>query len=133
MLVWITECLKTGETWESGFCHALCSSSLVVPVISRETFPSHDVHEIDEDSPCDNVILELDLALALVWLVLRGAHSILVTFVLHLHAPDTPMGLRLPLHAVTFQITCTHSSDFSVLFDPWLSYNVCCNARSRLD
>ena len=63
---WDKECLKTGEAWEVGFCRALCSSSLVVPVISRETFPRQDVSEINEDSPCDNVILELDLALALV-------------------------------------------------------------------
>ena len=66
MLVWITVCLKTGETWEKGFCRALCRSALVVPVISRETFPSQMAAEICEDSPCDNVILELDLALALV-------------------------------------------------------------------
>ena len=63
MLVWITECLKTGETWESGFCKALCSSSVVIPIISRGTFC--DAAEICENSPCDNVILEFDLALSL--------------------------------------------------------------------
>ena len=57
------EVVKTGEHWETAFCKALCSSSVVIPIISRATFC--DAAKIHEDSPCDNVILEFDLALSL--------------------------------------------------------------------
>ena len=103
MLVWIAECLKTGETWERSFCEALCSSSVFIPIISRETF--RDAVEISEDSPCDNVILECDLALSLVLALYSFSRLQMVDEVC------------LTLHAVTFITTCTHSSDFLVVFD----------------
>jgi len=61
---WDAECLLSGESWETGFCRALCSSTLVVLIISREAFQG--VATLTPDSPPDNVILEFELAL---WLV----------------------------------------------------------------
>ena len=61
---WDRECLRSGESWEAGFCHALCRTSLVVLIMSRKSF-TH-VPDLKPDSPCDNVILEHRLALALV-------------------------------------------------------------------
>lgn len=65
---WDRECLKTGERWEEGFADAICSCHLVVLVMSRATFVmdgSHNVTELTEDSRCDNVLLEYNLALEL--------------------------------------------------------------------
>jgi hypothetical protein len=75
---WDKQCLKAGEAWEQGFCSALCSSSVFVPIISRDTFVKGPLAEIptdqdkdDENAPakCDNVILEYELALVLVTLL----------------------------------------------------------------
>ena len=62
---WDAECLLSGESWETGFCRALCSSTLVILVISREAFQG--VATLTADSPPDNLILEFELAL---WLVI---------------------------------------------------------------
>lgn len=74
---WDKECLQAGEEWEQGFCSALCSSSIFVPIMSRETFTkgpwAHPTTGIkadqEQDVPpakCDNVFLEYELALVLV-------------------------------------------------------------------
>ena len=47
--------------------NAICSSRLVVPVLSRQAFAmdgqQHDVTKLTAESKCDNVCLELELAL----------------------------------------------------------------------
>jgi hypothetical protein len=65
---WDRECLKTGERWEEGFADAICSCHLVVLVMSRKAFVmdgTHNVTTLAEDSRCDNVLLEYNLALEL--------------------------------------------------------------------
>ena len=70
---WDRECLKDGEKWEEGFAKAICSSRLIVPVMSRNTFKmektrqsaGHNVEALTEDSPADNVLLEYELGLCL--------------------------------------------------------------------
>ena len=66
---WDRECLKDGEKWEEGFAKAICSSKLVVLVMSRNTFKMegrrHNVEALAEDSPADNVLLEYELGLCL--------------------------------------------------------------------
>ena len=44
---------------------AICSSTVVVTVMSRE--PLASVRELKQESPCDNVVLEYWLALSPVW------------------------------------------------------------------
>ena len=61
---WDKECLKLGEKWEDGFCKAICQSTVVVTVLSRTALASWN--HLKKDSPCDNVLLEFQLALALV-------------------------------------------------------------------
>jgi hypothetical protein len=60
---WDRKCLLPGESWEACFSRALCSSTLVVTILSRNALSS--VEELTPDSPCDNVLLEFELALAL--------------------------------------------------------------------
>ena len=51
-----------------GFARAICSSRLVVIVMSKKTFVMdgrHNVETLKEASPCDNVLLEYALSLAL--------------------------------------------------------------------
>jgi len=48
---------------QAGFTKAICSSTVVVTVLSRDALAS--VSELTPDSPCDNVLLEHELALAL--------------------------------------------------------------------
>jgi len=59
---WDVECLKSGEKWEQGFSKAICSTSLVVIVMSRNAYKmegeTHNVEGLTEESNCDNVILE---------------------------------------------------------------------------
>ncbi len=61
---WDAECLRSGESWEVGFCNAICRSSLIVAVMSRNALAN--VEHLEPHSACDNVILEYALALALV-------------------------------------------------------------------
>ena len=72
---WDKECLVDGQEWEQGFCNALCSSSVFVPVMSRDAFKkgplAHMPLHQEEDDPlepakCDNLFLEFELALVLV-------------------------------------------------------------------
>ena len=50
--------------WEqAGFSRAICSSTVVVTVMSRDALAS--VGELKQESPCDNVVLEYGLALSL--------------------------------------------------------------------
>jgi len=63
---WDAECLRSGESWEVGFCKAICRSTLVVVVMSRNALAC--VSCLGPDSACDNVILECALAHALVFL-----------------------------------------------------------------
>ena len=64
---WDVKCLQAGEGWEEGFINAICSCHLVVPVLSRQTFAMpgkpFDISGLKADSCCDNVCLELELAL----------------------------------------------------------------------
>ena len=60
---WDKKCLRTGESWEAGFSRAICSSTVVVTVMSREALAS--VVKLEPDSRCDNVVLEYALALSL--------------------------------------------------------------------
>jgi len=60
---WDKKCLLSGESWEAGFSRAICSSTVIVAVMSREALAS--VANLKSDSPCDNVVLEYALALAL--------------------------------------------------------------------
>lgn len=65
---WDKASLMPGEGWEQGFARALASSRLVVLVMSRKTFanpPKYDLSTLDEDSKCDNVLLEYELVLEL--------------------------------------------------------------------
>ena len=48
---------------QAGFSRAICSSTVVVTVMSREALAS--VSELKQESPCDNVVLEYGLALSL--------------------------------------------------------------------
>ena len=48
---------------QAGFSGAICSSTVVVTVMSRQTLAS--VGELKQESPCDNVVLEYALALSL--------------------------------------------------------------------
>ena len=48
---------------QAGFSRAICSSTVVVTVMSRDALAS--VGELKQESPCDNVVLEYGLALSL--------------------------------------------------------------------
>ncbi len=61
---WDVECLRSGENWEVGFCNAICRSTVIVVVMSRNALAS--VEHLEPHSACDNVILEYALAHALV-------------------------------------------------------------------
>lgn len=65
---WDRQCLLAGEPWEEGFSKALCSSRLVLMVMSKKAYVMegrHNVEAIMEASPCDNVLLEACLSLFL--------------------------------------------------------------------
>ena len=60
---WDAECLIPGESWEAGFSRAICSSTVVVTVLSRGTLKN--VVHLTPESCCDNVLMEFRLALLL--------------------------------------------------------------------
>lgn len=66
---WDVKCLQTGDRWESAFIAAISSSKVVVSVLSKETFSkeghAHDVAKLEADSNCDNVLLEIEIAMHL--------------------------------------------------------------------
>eukprot|EP01035_Chromulina_nebulosa_P017547 gene17547-23110_t len=62
--------LLPGKNWEEGFSDGLVKSRMLVPIISRNslnhpTNPRSNITLLDENSPCDNVLLEYALALEL--------------------------------------------------------------------
>eukprot|EP01035_Chromulina_nebulosa_P019437 gene19437-25317_t len=69
--VWINRVsLIPGMNWEDGLSDGLVNSRVLIPIISRNslnhpTNPRSNITLLDEDSLCDNVILEYELALEL--------------------------------------------------------------------
>jgi hypothetical protein len=66
-----SKCLKDGEPWEKGFCEGLVDSSIFVPLLSQSAINHPDKEwqnfsKLQEDSRCDNVLLEHRVALELV-------------------------------------------------------------------
>jgi serine/threonine protein kinase len=62
--------LLPGMNWEEGFSDGLVKSRSMLPIISRNSLnnssnPRSNVTLLDEDSPCDNVLVEYELALEL--------------------------------------------------------------------
>jgi hypothetical protein len=74
---WDKECLKSGLPWEEGLCSGLVDSKTFVCLLSREAI-NHPAKErqkfskLEVESPCDNVLLEHQLALQLRSLRLIG-------------------------------------------------------------
>jgi hypothetical protein len=67
---WDKRCLKAGVNWEQGFCSGLVCSRYFVCILSRgainaEGNKRQNFGLLEENSPCDNVLLELRLALEL--------------------------------------------------------------------
>ena len=67
---WDKKCLLPGQNWEEGFCSGLVSSRCMVCLLSRgavknPTKPRNNFEFLQEDSKCDNVLLEWRLALEL--------------------------------------------------------------------
>lgn len=58
---WDKECLKPGQEWEDGFANGLFTSTVFVPILSKAALERFAT--LDDDSPCDNVMLEHLLAL----------------------------------------------------------------------
>lgn len=67
---WDKKCLKNGVPWEEGFCDGLVRSRAVVCLLSADAIahpanPRQSFAKLTGGSACDNVLLELQLALAL--------------------------------------------------------------------
>lgn len=67
---WDKKCLKPGLGWKEGFVSGLVNSRAFVCLLSRNainnaTMTNQNYGLLDEDSPCDNVLLEQRLALEL--------------------------------------------------------------------
>ena len=62
-IFWDRECLKTGENFENAFGSAICNCSLVVMFISRDLLLR--LKKLEPGSPCDNVLLEHQIAVSL--------------------------------------------------------------------
>jgi hypothetical protein len=70
---WDKECLEHGLDWKEGFCAGLMNSRAFVCLLSRDAinhreYPRQSFAALEEDSPCDNVLLEHRLALELLGL-----------------------------------------------------------------
>lgn len=69
--VWLDQVkLELGKPWDQGFCDGLMKSRVFVPLISRNSInhPTNDrsnVSALKDTSPCDNVLLEYNIALEL--------------------------------------------------------------------
>ena len=69
--VWLdTKCLQTGVPWEKGFCQGLVNSRSFVSLLSREainhpTNHRQNFNKLSTTSRCDNVLLEMRMALEL--------------------------------------------------------------------
>ena len=61
---WDKKCLAAGVPWEDGFCDGLVNSRSFVCIIS-EAAVSESFSSLTETSPCDNVLLEHQLAIEL--------------------------------------------------------------------
>lgn len=62
--VWLdSHCLVDGTRWEEGFADGLIGSAIFVPVLSKAGLKPFS--SLSEQSPCDNLMLELRLATAL--------------------------------------------------------------------
>jgi serine/threonine protein kinase len=67
---WDKVCLEDGVPWEQGFCSGLIDSEAFVCLLSKEAInhpqrPWQNFSQLDVHSKCDNVFLELRLALEL--------------------------------------------------------------------
>lgn len=67
---WDKQCLKAGVNWEQGFCSGLINSRYFLCILSRDGINKEgnsrqNLALLEESSPCDNVLLELRLALEL--------------------------------------------------------------------
>ena len=60
---WDKKCLKQGEDWEEGFVNGLFSSTIFMPILSAAAVAPFD--GLTSSSDCDNLLLELRLALEL--------------------------------------------------------------------
>jgi serine/threonine protein kinase len=57
---WDKKCLKDGENWEQGFCDGLVSSDNFICILSKGALSN--LPGLKEDSNCDNLLLEWQLA-----------------------------------------------------------------------
>ena len=68
---WDKKCLEAGKPWEEGFADGLVKSRSFVPLLSREAINSRvatnkrNFAYLQDNSPCDNVLLEYRLAIEL--------------------------------------------------------------------
>lgn len=67
---WDKKCLLPGQNWEAGFCKGLVRSANFVALLSRgainnEHIDRQNFEKLQSNSPCDNVLLEWQLALEL--------------------------------------------------------------------
>ena len=65
-----SKCLEAGVNWEKGFCDGLARSLTFVSLISRgsinhPTVERQNFKKLRKDSPIDNVLLEMRLAMEL--------------------------------------------------------------------
>lgn len=58
---WDSRCLEDGANWEHGFVQGLVGSQVFVPILSEGAI--RNFASLTDDSPCDNLLLELRLAL----------------------------------------------------------------------
>lgn len=65
-----TRGLKDGEAWDEGFCNVLASCNIFVSLLSKNAFNHPTVTKLNfaklqQDSSCDNVLVEHRLTLEL--------------------------------------------------------------------
>ena len=60
---WDKVSLLPGVPWDEGFCDGIMKSKAFVPIFSRDAIANFE--HLHENSPCDNVLFELRLALEL--------------------------------------------------------------------
>lgn len=60
---WDRKCIVTGDNWEEAFCNGLVQSKVFVCLISEDAIAPFS--RLTETSGCDNVLLELQMALEL--------------------------------------------------------------------
>jgi serine/threonine protein kinase/ankyrin repeat protein len=65
---WDKKCLPVGLDWKEGFCAGLLNSKSYLCILSKDainhpTNPKQNWNELQEHSDCDNVLLELRLAI----------------------------------------------------------------------